>query len=255
MKKWLFIIGCIAPLILKAQVGVKDSSLLAPLVTFSYGAQMPGGDMAKRFGNNNRVMLGFSIKTKSNWLFGVEGSYIYGKNVKEKNLFDSISISLFDTIPTNLQIGSSGFLTSPVLFERGYNIGGHVGKIFHVFAPNPNSGIVLTVKGGFWQHKIRIQQDEALLPQLSGDYKKGYDRLSNGPGLGLFLGYIYLGNSRMINITGGIDVECAFTQSRRSFDFDKMKHDDTHRKDIFWGARIGWILPLYKRSSVNFYYN
>jgi hypothetical protein len=44
-----------------------------------------------------------------------------------------------------------------------------------------------------------------------------------------------------------------FTKSRRSFDYDKMAKDNTKRLDMLWGAKIAWLLPLYKKSPQEYY--
>jgi hypothetical protein len=44
-----------------------------------------------------------------------------------------------------------------------------------------------------------------------------------------------------------------FTQNRRSYNFDEMKQDTEKRLDIFYGAKVSWILPLYKKAPKEFY--
>jgi hypothetical protein len=54
-----------------------------PLVSIHFGGHLPGGDLQKRFGPNLNIGGSFMYKTKKNWLFGIESSYMFGRNVKE----------------------------------------------------------------------------------------------------------------------------------------------------------------------------
>ena len=229
-----------------AQVSVKDSSIYTPIVGVSYGYYLSAGDMVKRFGNNSSLQLNVDFKTRSYWTFGFNGSYFFGKKVKE-SLFDSIVTSSGSIINKN------GEFADIRLYERGFTISGTAGRMFSFKKPNPNSGIVVSVGLGFIQHKIRIETIGNNVPQLSKQYKKGYDRLSNGLLLSENLGYLYLSNNRLRNFYIGLECMQAFTQSRRSFDYDKMKQDTQKRLDILYGAKIAWILPLYKKAPQEYY--
>ena len=76
---------------LTACAQVNDSSVFAPLISASYSYQWPGGDLVKRFGGNSSIGVAFMLKTKSNWIFGIDGNFIFGNNVKENGILDSIS--------------------------------------------------------------------------------------------------------------------------------------------------------------------
>ncbi len=231
---------------LSAQVSLKDSSISTPLVGVSYGFQLSGGDLVKRFGNSSSVEIKLDFKTKSYWTFGVNGSYFFGKDVKE-NLFDSINTS------TGAIINRIGEYADVRTFERGFTVSGTIGRMFSFKKPNPNSGLVVDIGLGFIQHKIRIETIGNNVPQLSTDYKKGYDRLTNGFLLSENLGYLYLSNNRFVNFYFGFECMQGITQSRRSFDFDLMKQDTQKRLDILYGAKVAWILPLYKKAPQEFY--
>jgi hypothetical protein len=104
----------------------------------------------------------------------------------------------------------------------------------------------VTLGAGFLQHKVRIQDDPTRnVPQLSKEYKKGYDRLTNGWALTQFIGYQKLANDRRLNFFFGIESMQAFTAGRRSFNFDTQSTDNDNRIDLSFGFRAGWILPFY----------
>ncbi|MEK6615161.1 MAG: hypothetical protein AABZ32_03470 [Bacteroidota bacterium] len=228
---------------------VKDSSLFFPMVKFSYAFQLPGGDLVKRFGANSAISLNFSIKTKHNLFFGADGGFIFGNNIKENGILDSLKTS------TGFIIDKNGNPATVRLFERGFTGSLHVGKIFRLWHSNKNSGLLVYAGPTYFQHKIKIDDIGRQSPQLAGQYVKGYDRLTNGFGLHEFIGYIYFGNKRIINFFGGVDFVQAVTKSQRRYDYDLMKADTAQRMDLLNGIRIGWILPLYKRTPQKFYYH
>ncbi|HEY1040878.1 MAG TPA: hypothetical protein VGF30_15790, partial [Bacteroidia bacterium] len=152
---------------------LKDSSLFIPMTGLHLSGQLAAGDLQKRYGNTMSVGIPFMIKTKKNWIFGIEGSYFFGKKVKENSLSslqtDEGSITANDGAPGRLRIN-----------ERGLNIYLKGGKILPFANANKNSGPLVMVGAGYMQHKINIYDIGKSLPQLKGDLKKGYDRLSGG---------------------------------------------------------------------------
>ncbi len=243
MKRALFTIFliCITSAGIKAQQVVKDSSVHVSLIGVGYGYFLSAGDLVSRFGNNSEVHLGVDFKRKNYWIFSVHGSYLFGKTVKE-SLFDSIS-------KRNIIITNEGNYGDVRLYERGFTLSGSIGRMFALSKNHPNSGIVFRIGAGFIQHKIRIEVIGNNVPQLAKAYKKGYDRLSNGLLLSQNLGYYYLSRNRLVNIYFGLECMEGFTQSRRSFDYDKMATDTKKRLDILYGAKVAWILPVYDRRG------
>ena len=75
------------------------------------------------------------------------------------------------------------------------------------------------------RHKIRIETQENVVPQLEGDYLTVYDRLTGGPAAMLFLGNQHIGNKRLVNFTYGFEMILGFTEPLRSFNFDTGKYE------------------------------
>lgn len=236
-------------LTLRAQYQVRDSSLFNPHVGVSWGFHVPGGDMADRFGNNGSVGVGFHIKSKTNWYYGVQGSYIYGKRVTEPGLLSNLYTERGEILDDQGQIATI------FIQQRGYMITADFGRLFNVLSPNPNSGILVYGGVGFMQHKIRIEHQENEIRFLDGDYEKGYDRLTNGLCTYQFAGYSLMSNSRLINFFVGAECFQGFTQSRRELNFDTMERDTRKRLDVLLGLRAGWVINLYRRDPDEFYYN
>jgi hypothetical protein len=228
---------------------IRDSSLFFPFFRFSYAVQIPGGDLARRFNVNSNVGLDFSIKTKSNFIVGVNGSFLFGDRIKEGGILDSIRTS------TGIIINQNGNPAEVRLFERGFTVAMHVGKLFPVLSPNKNSGIVVYAGPVYMSHKIRIDDIGRQSPQLLNAYKKGYDRLTAGLGVQEYIGYMYMSNKRMLNFFFGFELMQGFTKSQRSYDYDLRQADTDKRIDMLSGFRIGWVLPLYTRHPQEFYYH
>jgi hypothetical protein len=232
-----------------AQVNVKDSSIFATMIYPAFSFQMPGGDLKERFGISASLGPGFMLKTRNNWLLSAEADFIFGEDVKnQQRILENISTS------EGWIIDGNGTYAEIHMYERGFSCMAGLGKIFSGLGPNSNSGIMLMLKGGYLQHKIRIENPDNVAPQVYGDYKKGYDKLSDGPAMSEFVGYMYLGNNRIASFFGGINFTQAWTKSRRIYDFHDMKKDDTLNFDMLYEIKLGWIIPFYKRASQEFYY-
>lgn len=219
------------------------------LFNFSYASQFPGGDLSERFGNNPNIGLGVDFITKkTNYIFGLEGNIMFGTNVKENVLLSLLT-------PEGNLIGNDRSFAEIRLAQRGFYVGALVGKLFSLSQTNNRSGIRVTVGSGILQHKIRIQDDPIRdVAPLADDYKKGYDRLTNGLAFNEFVGYQHLGKNRRINFYAGLEFTQAFTRSRRDFNFDTRMADTENRFDLLIGIRLGWILPFYIGDSSQIYY-
>jgi hypothetical protein len=94
------------------------------------------------------------------------------------------------------------------------------------------------------------------VPSLTDDLKKGYDRLSMGFATTQFIGYYFQSKNRRINFYLGLDIMEAFTQNKRGFNYDQMAFDNGQHTDLFYGPRIGWMIPIYltTKDQDEFYY-
>lgn len=240
---------CLTTSIGYSQKASRDSSEKVFMLCPSFAYQLPGGNLADRFGYNFNVGGSFMLKTKNNWLFGVEGQFLFGDQVNENHILDSISTQ------QGFVIGTNGGYADIFLYERGFHFLAKAGKVFPLISPNKNSGVTATIGVGLLQHKIRIQNDDENAPQVSGDYVKGYDRLTNGLSLTESIGWLYLGKNHIANFTFSFEFTQAFTKNRRSYNFDEMRKDETERVDLLYGFRVSWIIPFRKRVPKEFYYN
>ncbi len=251
--KRIFIIFCLFLFAIQVCVTAQtndsiDTPDVIPMMFASYAYQWPGGDLADRFGANSTIGPGFLTKTEGNWLFGVDANFIFGNRIKEDSLLQNLLTS------DGYIIDQQGQYADMSLFERGFYSSFKFGKIIPVFGSNVNSGLMLMGGAGYMQHKIRIEVVNNTVPQVNGDYKKGYDRLTAGFQVNQFIGYMYIGDSQIANFFAGFEFVQSWTQNRRSMNFDEGRRDDKKRFDMLYGIKIGWIIPFSRRQPKDFYY-
>jgi len=235
------------PMILLAQSGIKDSLIRFTFLGLNYGFYAPGGDLADRFGNCSMAGLDLLHKTSHNVVYGLSGGFIFGSKINEPGLMSAITTSGGEII------GIDGLIANVRVFERGYQFSAAMGKIFPVNKLNPNSGILLMGGPGFLQHKIRIESIGNTVPMLNKEYRKGYDRLTNGLEFREFIGFVSFGNRQLVNFYAGLEFIQAFTENRRSYNFDNADLNGEKRTDLMFGLKVGWIMPFYKKKPKEYY--
>jgi hypothetical protein len=244
-NKWILaLMLCVCGVGVQAQSNSPlDSALKITLVSLSGVVQQPAADLAKRFGYGGSVRLDVQRLLPNNIIYGLSGGVLAGNQIKENDIANNLTTTAGGIIDEN---GNFAVLE---LQQRGVVALATVGKIYVLknLSPNPNSGLLVQGGAGFLQHKINIYSSGGYVPQLSGIYKKGYDRLTNGVALQQLVAYHYLSNDRRKNFYVGIEIIEAMTKNRRSYNFNQMRQDTKQRLDIMVGVRAGWVLPLYKK--------
>lgn len=233
--------------LLAQTTNVQDSVVKANLVMVEGAVGFPGGDLADRFGFHGMAGAGWQTKTENNWLIGFSGHYLFGNVIKE----DSMLINIQNE--NGFVLGNDGGLYNPVLFEQGFDLQFQVGKITDFLQVNPNSGLTIMGGVGFFQHNIQIYIDEAFVPQLNDEYKKGYDRLSNGIIFSEFVGYTIFGSKQFVNFRAGLEFSQALTKGRRGITFDTFDLQDETRLDLMLNLKVAWILPIYEKPERRYY--
>jgi len=233
----------------KAQSYPADSAISAVIPNFAYSYQFTGGDIANTFGNNSTIGGGLLYKTKKNFLYSLDVNFIFGNTIKGADQILSMVLNSQGYI-----IDGNGTYALYSMYERGYTLNFRMGKIFNVLSPNPNSGLMIMAGAGYINHRLVIDNQFRTAPQISDDYAKGYDRLHGGIALNQFIGYFYMGKTRVLNFYGGFEFVQGFTKSQRDYVFDLQKKDTDSKLDLFFGIRIGWMIPIRKRSANKYYY-
>jgi len=236
-------------MISQAQKRVSDTTVSTVLFQATYAFQIPGGDLTEFFGNNSTVGGGVSYKTDKNWLFGAFGHFIFGDQVNNRaEIFKGISTADGEVIDGN------GLYTSLALFERGFHMQFKAGKLFNVLGPNPNSGIYVQAGLGYLTHRIRIETQFGTAPQLMDDYALGYDRMRGGLAFSGEFGYLLMSNSRLLNLSVALEFTQVSAKSLRDYDFALIRKNDKSYSDQYFGIRISWMIPTYKRAPQDYYY-
>lgn len=234
---------------LAAQVSKGDSLKGLHLLYPTYQLSLPAADMADRFGLSHAIGAGYSYSTLKNWMFGVEGNFIFRDGVKNPGSYLS-GITTSD----GFVIDQSGTFANVMLLERGFTLWAKAGKVFPFSVKNQRTGIIVQLGAGMLQHKIRIEVQGNSAPQLSAAYKRGYDHLCNGPALSQFVGYQYLAKGNKIHFFAGFEFVQAFTQSWRTYYFNEMQYANEKRFDMLNSVKIGWYIPLYGKTRSQYFY-
>ena len=212
-----------------------------------YSLQQAALDMADKYGMSSGLGLDFIQITSNNFVWGVGTQFIFGSNIKDSTLLDHLMDDRGNIF------GKNGEISSITLFERGYHFS-LKGGYFHPIIDN-TKGLIALCGLGFIQHKTRIQVETNNVPNLEDDYLKMYDGLSNGLSASLFFGWMHMSEKGKGHFYAGFDLTNGFTQNRRSYNYNVDGPITTPRNDLLMGLKLGWVIPISKRSNQEFYYN
>ena len=214
----------------------------------NYNYQFAFGNISKTFGNNSSVGACYFFETTKNYLFGIEGSYMFGNKIKDESIFDGISSS------DGGVIGGNGQYANINLMEIGFNTYLLAGFCFHNSEKNL-SGVYLSQGIGYLQHKIFIDTKNQNIPQLNENMKKGYDRFSNGISTKFSIDYKFYHEIGMFQISSGLNYTIAYTKIQRNYDFaNNLKYPNKMNWDNFLGLKFEVIIPINRKNDEQFHY-
>ena len=214
-------------------------------VGFSYGIDIPFGELADRFGSNFRATVSVDLfNAEKKLLWGLEGGILFGDNVRE----DVIAPLRLDN---GRIIGNNGQLADVFLRERGTFLGLYASKVLLAAKENPHAGLALGLGVGLLQHNIRIQDELRNASHFSGDYDKGYDRNTLGPYIKQVLKYQNIGKKKTVNYELALTITEGFTKNTRSINFDTKLLDNDRRLDILVGLSAKWFIPIIDLRETN----
>ena len=243
--------ACLLSLPVFSQRHIKDSIIGTPWVALHYGGNWTHGDLADKFGFTNHLGAMAGYKTNRNWVFGVDGNFMFGNQIRVSGLFDDLVDDHGNITDQN------GDIAKVVVVERGFNVNLMVGKVFPVFSSNRNSGIYVHGGVGYLQHRVKVETQDQVAPSIELDYRKGYDRYSTGINFHQFAGYAFLANQGIINFYGGFYMQEGLTHNRRDVFFDQPDTPVPSKTmlDVQVGFKLGWFVPIYRRKPKDFYFN
>lgn len=212
----------------------------------NYGMQFPLGDLKNEFGIGSNVGLELGLLTAKNLFFSIHGDQLFGNNVKDTTILDHLMDENLNIIDQNGQIADI------LLLERGFNFQFKAGYLFPL--NNETSGVLAYATIGYHQHRIKIDVKNDNVPQLNDEYKKMYDQMVAGPMTSVFLGYLNISRSSGIHFYGGLEFGRAFSKNQRSYNYINGGPINGIRNDSFVAIKLGWIIPVSKRTTKEFYY-
>lgn len=224
----------------------------AVLLNVSFGGQIPGGDLANRFGNNLFVGGGAGFKTRTNWILSWEAQFVFGSVVRNE------SAILANSLTDNLQIlNTNGSYATIDLFQRGTYSTFNAEKILNFWNATANSGPVIGLGAGYNVSWMYLDNAGDAAPQFAGEKSKGYDQLSMGLMLKQSVGYFHLSPNRRINFKIALEFGQAFTEQVRDINFYEGTITDTQQLDLFYGLRLDWFFPIYqlRKQESEYYYD
>lgn len=230
----------------KAPVDYDKAFLITPVFSF----QIPAAEMAHRYGVSTSFGMSFDYKFAKNWMVGMEGNFMFGKSVKQSGILENVLAS------NGMAITRTGELAEINLGVRGAALRYNTSKIFNFRDSKPNNGLMLKLGIGYLMHKMVIDAGKDAVPQLSGDYVKGYDRFTHGLVVSQFIGLIKLERGKFVNLYGGIEAMQGITKSGRAWDFYQAQKLDKTRFDFMIGFKVGWMIPVFlgESSASEYYY-
>lgn len=232
-----------------AQKSAADSTISQGILEVAYNGFFPSGDFADRFGYTSQLGVNLGYKFR-NGIYASTGAHaLFSDVVREPGFLDNIEVL------DRVLIADNGTLSGVRMIGSGIVVPLSVGKLFsRKTGNNRNSGFYVEAGGQYIQHRITISSREEEASSISGDYKKGYDRLTSGFGVREAFGYRHLANDGYVNFSIGFEFSQNITRSRRSINFDTGETSFSNRLDILSGFHFGWIFPLYERAPDKVYY-
>lgn len=212
----------------------------------------PVGDLRTIFKSNFAVGPGFTFKSKNNWTVGFHVDYMFNAKMRDPNFFNGTLANDDGIVIDGNGLVSQGGITAE---GRYWTIQADFGKIIPVDRWK-NSGIWLKIGGGYFSHRLRVDDVSKQYPQLDGNYAKGYDRRSGGFVLSQFVGYQFVHINRMLTFFLGIEFHEMWTKPNRNYIFfEGPTADMPYKFSGLIGLKAGWNIPLYeKKTTTTFYY-
>ena len=240
---------------IETRVSKVDSAGLFLFINPNFTYNLALADLKKSYGNNLALGADFGAKLKSNWSVDIGFKFYFGGGV-DTALFNETFKGLMNE--DGYFITKKGTATSAINQEvefRGFSFHLQGGKVIPVSRWYRNSGIWLKAGVGLTQHYMHIKNaDDDEVMSLSGEYKKGYDKLTLGFSLYQFVGYAHMNRRNLFCLYGGVEFMESFSKRQRDFDFALMRKDDSKFFDLMIGFKIGWIIPLYRHDPNKVFY-
>lgn len=240
-----------APL-LSAQVNVRDSVAPGWMITIRGALLFPEMDLGNMYGESYSIGVGTFYKTKDSWLWGVSGDFWFGNKVyARESILAGLGNEQGDVMD---HFGNFG---NVMTYQRGLIVGADVGRLFHKWGGNANSGVFATIGAGFLHHRIRLESANrsSIVYQIEGEYQRGYDRLNQGWMSRINIGYLNAHSGKTLNFMMAFELMYGQTTNIRGYNWDTGKTDTGINHNLTLGVRFTWFLPIYDKNFQTFFFN
>lgn len=221
-------------------------------IDFHYNSNWTLGDLSKRYGYLNNIGAGMHFKSKNNFTIGFDASFIFGNNFKSE--FDSVFSHLTDSYGNITDI--NGDIARVLVYSRGLYSNFILGQLIPLNKNKPRDYLWVKIGIGYLQHRFRIETNSQVVPQIEQDYRKGYDRFTNGINFSQSVSYAFIPEERYYNFHVGFYIQEGLTYNRRTLNLDQpdVPVSKDLRMDIQIGLRAGWLIPFYKAQPKDYYF-
>jgi hypothetical protein len=229
-----------------------DTLVTIPYCAVSAGYTIPSGEMGRRYKPFMDLGVDIGWKNKQNWIFSFNfGFQFAANNVKIMN--DILSQMMTEGTPSFV-VSGQGTDAGVVASNRNLNMKFMFGKVIPLWFSNVNSGLMITIGGGWLQHQILFQATHEIAYQLEGDRQYLYDRQMRGPMLSGFIGYLFFGKYSFANFYAGIQLDQAWTKMTRIYQADLRSGDTKRYSDRMLTFKAAWIFQFRNPTSERIYY-
>lgn len=234
---------------LKAQTDVESGRAWIVGTGFSFNST--SGPWSDRFDNNYSVGLSLGRKTAENWIFQVEGNFLFGGEVPNREA------ALGNVFTENSQVlNLNGSYAQVNINQRGTYFGVGVEKILPFLDLNQNSGFSVSAQGGLIWHWLNIDNVGADVPQINQEWEKGYDRMQRGTYLSESIGWRYHSTNRRINFKLSLVATQLYTRDLRTYHYPTGLLNQEPEWNQLYSLKLQWFLPIYLGGrKEQYYYN
>jgi len=248
VKTLLFVLTSIISITGFSQAPGRDS-LSAWMIEAGITYYGTAGELGERLNSGSSAGIGASYKTKSNWIYSLEASYLYSNNIADPGAvlsgFKAEGQRILNTVGNlaNLNVDHRGF--------EGFAV---IRKTLPWLNANPNSGFQLGLGAGATTFWYNVTSNDQSVPQIQDEYDKGYDRLSAGFAMKQAISYQYLSRKRTINFRISFVVGQTFTEDLRGYNYSTGKRITGSQFSLTYGLKAHWILPIYQEAPNKEYF-
>ena len=150
----------------KSQESISDSSILMPSLRLGYSSGFPQRDLKERMGFTSILNTKFEVKFRNQWIIGTHYNFMFGGTIKDSGMLTELLSDGGGIINSNGEFGTYEML------QRGHHGGFYVGRLFPVFSPNPNSGIIATLGAGIFTHRLIFNNFSGDIVQLNVEFQR-----------------------------------------------------------------------------------